>query len=43
MTQILFSFLVSGFLDDLIVKMLNFLKFTQKRMMVMVTDETNIV
>ena len=43
MTQILFSFLVSGFLDDFIVKMLSFLKFTQKRMMVMVTDETNIV
>ena len=43
MTQILFSFLVSGFLDDFIVKMLTFLKFVQKRMMVMVTDETDIV
>ena len=43
MTQILFSLLVSGFLDDFIVKMLSFLKFAQKRMMVMVTDETDIV
>ena len=43
MTQILFSFLVSGLLDDFIVKMLTFLKFVQKRMMVMVTDETDIV
>ena len=43
MTPILFSFLVSGFLDDFIVKMLTFLKFVQKRMMVVVTDETDIV
>ena len=43
MTQILFSFLVTGLLDDFIVKMLSFLKFAQKRMMVMVTDETDIV
>jgi len=43
MTQILFSFLLSGFLDDFIVKMLSFFKFTQRRMMVMVTDEMDIV
>ena len=43
MTQILFSFLVIGFVDDFIVKMLSFLKFTQKRMVVMVTDEMDIV
>ena len=43
MTQILFSFFVSGFLDDFIVKMLSFFKFAQKRMIVMVTDETDIV